>query len=414
MAMTLEIEQTIIGMCLAKSSNVAEAFAMGLSADYFSSEALGSSFLACVDLWGAAKSVDVPSVARYVGVEHQTMLRELRNNAPPTQNFAPYVRALIDARRSMRAMVALAEASHAFTNRRPMDPIEPTLHRLAEAMAAIQGQGSAIETTPMREAIDKALAAIEKRMVSPEFISTGFPQLDLEIYGWQPGGMYVLGARTGLGKTTLATNFAMTAAHGGYRTAFVTVEMSAVEITEKLIAQECRVRHLRLRNGKLDDSDLDRLDLAHKMTDLPIDIVKVKQASLAHLESEIMRLVRACGTKLVIIDYLQLFEIDDGQRRTSREEAKTVSSRLKQLAMRLNVPILVLSQLNRQTPEYEEPGLHNIAESDQIGRDADVVLFIYCDNAGNHFLTTAKNRHGKDGSMKIDADLDHSRFGVKM
>lgn len=412
--MTIELEQTIIGMCLAKSTNVAEAFAMGLTAEYFSSEPLAAAFVACVELWGDAKSLDVPSVACIVGQEHQVMLRELRNNAPPTQNFTPYINALIDNRRSTQAMLALAEASRELTTRRPMDPLGPTLHRLTEAIAAIQGQGEAIETTGMRKAVDMALEAIEKRMVSPEFISTGFPQLDLEIYGWQPGGMYVLGARTGLGKTTLATNFAMTAAHAGYKTAFVTVEMSAVEITEKLIAQECRVRHLRLRNGKLDDADLDKLALAHKMTDLPIDIVKVKQASLAHLESEVVRLVRACGTKLVVIDYLQLFEIDDGQRRTTREEAKAVSSRLKQLAMRLNVPILVLSQLNRQTPEFEEPGLHNIAESDQIGRDADVVLFIYCDNAGNHFLTTAKNRHGKDGSMKIEADLDYSRFGVKM
>jgi replicative DNA helicase len=407
-----EVEKAVAGMVLREPKNLATALALGVGPDDFTDFQARSVFGAAYDLWREGREIDVASVGR-VRPNVAAEAAQFRRDAPRTQNFEPYAQALLDHRRQTEVMARLGEISHRLTNRRVMDPLGPTLEELARLIAYCRGGEKAARAVTVSEALAESLAEAEERLTAKSGLGvpTGIKNLDRVLGGFQKGSVYILGARTAVGKTTMAVNMALSASEAGKRVGFVTVEMSGVDIVNKMISRSGRITSGAYLSGNLSDAEVDRLHQAtNVLGPLPITFVEVMRPTVDTLEIEAMRL-EAEGIDLLIIDYLQLFEAGDGKHRTPREESKIVSTRIKMLARSLNLPVLVLSQLNRQAPDFGEPELVHIAESDQIARDADVVMFLFRLSAeGNHCLSVAKNRRGRKVAVQLRAELEFSNF----
>lgn len=412
----LELEAMVCGALLRDPRNVAEAVAAFLDDRHFQLPLHQHLFQVAVQAWDRGEELDLSTICRAVGYEHLDDVSRIRTNAP-IHGFSRLLQELLDVTRQLDVMANLSDVTRALAGRKLTEPLEPILERLLEVAVASKGTGKGLRTSPLPNALDRSIGALEERVVvrregQPPGIPTGFDVLDGVVYGWQPGFVYILGARTSIGKTTMAVNMALSAATAGHKTAFVTVEMSDSDVVDKMLSRVSRVDIGRMLSGSLSEADLDRIHFGTgKLKELPLLFTEVEKPSIDLLACEIMRLAKTQDVKFVIVDYLQLFDSGEETRyRNSREETKAVSIRLKSLAKTLKIPILVLSQLSRQAPEVGEPDLRDIAESDQIARDADVVLFLFKNEDDEYLMSVGKNRRGSKKAFRINAELQFNLF----
>lgn len=243
-------------------------------------------------------------------------------------------------------------------------------------------------------------------------LSTGFVELDRLTGGLQPGELVVLGGRPAMGKTTFALNVAKHAAtRSGKTVAVFSIEMSAPEVAQRLIASYGRVDSQRLRTGQLDDEHWDRIaDTIRTLKETRIFIDATPSLSTSALRWRCRRLKRDHGLDLVVVDYLQLMQLPchDGSRSA---EVAEISRGLKAMAKELDVPVLVLSQLNRslETRASKRPMIADLRESGDIEQDADLVLLIYREEyynkeapeKGMAEIIVGKHRVGPTGSVRL-------------
>lgn len=413
----VEIEQTAAAAIMHDRHALDAAIALGVGSQHFKNELASTAVSAVMGLWQKESKFSFADIVAKVGTGRRDELTALKAKAPIALNIKPFLQALVDADKHAEIQSRLLAVGRLLHQRQPMESLSAVVEALGELTAFAGGDERSLRTVKMSDALHESILSAESRILADGMpgITTGIPGLDVATYGFQPGFVYILGARTSVGKTTLAVNFALTAAEAGHKTAFVTVEMGATDICDKMIGKVGKINLGRYFSGELTPDELDRVQLAvPRLSTLPVVFTEVNSPKIEALALEALRLVRG-GVKFLIVDYLQLFEVGDGKFRQSREEAKIVSSRLKQLARTLKVPVLVLSQLNREAPEYGEPDLKHVAETDQIVRDADVVMFLYREkiHAGiddDYWLAIAKQRRGKMTRIKLVADLNTGSF----
>jgi replicative DNA helicase len=208
--------------------------------------------------------------------------------------------------------------------------------------------------------------------------------LDEKTLGWQNSDLVIIAARPVMGKTACALSMAKNiAADQKIPMAFFSLEMSDVQLTNRLISNACRIEGMKLVSGQLDGPDLLRLDKKiQKLIDAPLYIDDTAGLSIMDLRSKVRRLVREHGVKLVMIDYLQLMTASGMKFNSRQEEVSLISRSLKGLAKELNIPVLALSQLNRNVEsrngaEGKRPQLSDLRESGAIEQDADMVIFLH-------------------------------------
>ena len=211
--------------------------------------------------------------------------------------------------------------------------------------------------------------------------------------------------------------------------AFFTLEMSPVQLVNKLKSNVCQIDSTHLMNGQLTPDEWLRLDKKKdKMKGKPLYIDMTPGLSIIELKSKARRLVREKGVKLIIIDYLQLMSGVDRKYTSREQEVSTISRSLKALATELDIPIIALSQLNRNVANREglldkRPQLSDLRESGAIEQDADMVIFvhrpeyyhIFQDDKGNDLHNKAqiiieKHRKGANGELLLDFKGEYSSF----
>jgi replicative DNA helicase len=252
-------------------------------------------------------------------------------------------------------------------------------------------------------------------------IPTQFPDLNKLIYGFKPGEMFVLAARPSIGKTTLALNFirhvAMKADHH-HPVAFFSLEMTAEQITSRLLCSEANVQEKSFFDRTFKPADMNKLTRAvAELKKANIFIDPTPAITISELRSKARRLKAQHDIKLIAIDYLQLMKA--GWKIDSRQqEVAEISGGIKQLAKELNVPILVLAQLNREVEKNTSgkalPKLSHLRESGSIEQDADIVAFLHRerDEAKDRqddditkglesLFIVEKNRNGQTGIVKM-------------
>lgn len=259
----------------------------------------------------------------------------------------------------------------------------------------------------IREILPEIMQAANQSEDNFKRVSTGFPKIDKHLGGGLTGGrVYIIGARPGQGKTSIALNLSALNAINGLNILFFSLEQSATDLATKIIAGLANVGHGNIETGKLTAEQWHRIDKGVSQLSnckgkfFLCDKVK----SVEHLTSTIKKLHKNYCLNLVVIDYLQL--IPSTNKTTVREqEIATISRTIKQLSMSENLPIVALSQLNRGATG--EPRLSQLRESGAIEQDADVVILIYRpaldgdtdESPDNGKLIIAKNRRGTIGEV---------------
>ncbi|MFI3298750.1 MAG: replicative DNA helicase [Rikenellaceae bacterium] len=212
-------------------------------------------------------------------------------------------------------------------------------------------------------------------------ISTGLEELDKWTNGWKGGELIVLAARPAMGKTALLLHFAVSAAKSNIPVLIYSLEMGNVSIGNRLLLSQCTTTPEALKSGRLDLHDWIRLSQAQDaIKQLPIIIDEKPAVNYQYVavQSRILKKQGKCG--IIFIDYLQLMTMRGSKSDTREREVAATSAALKQLTKELDVPIVLLSQLSRETERRggnKEPMLSDLRESGAIEQDADMVMFIH-------------------------------------
>ena len=261
-------------------------------------------------------------------------------------------------------------------------------------------------------------------------VPTGYHKLDDITSGWQSSDLVIIAGRPAMGKTSFALSLAKNIA-ADYKVpiAFFSLEMSNVQLVNRLISNVCEIQGSHLQSGQLTPDEWDRLDKRiNNLYGSKLFVDDTPGLSVFELRTKARRLVREHGVKIIMIDYLQLMNAN-GMRFSSRqEEVSTISRSLKGLAKELDIPILALSQLNRGVESREglegkRPQLSDLRESGAIEQDADMVLFvhrpeyyhIYQDDNGRDLhgmaqIIIAKHRKGATGDVLLTFRGEFTRF----
>ena len=265
-------------------------------------------------------------------------------------------------------------------------------------------------------------------------IASGFHALDRMTSGWQNSDLVILAARPAMGKTAFALSMAKNiAVDQNIPVALFSLEMSNVQLLNRVIVNTCEIKGEKIKSGQLEDYEWAQLD--NKIKDLigkPMFVDDTPSLSVFELRTKARRLVKEHGVKLIMIDYLQLMNASGMSFGSRQEEVSTISRSLKGLAKELNIPILALSQLNRgvenrpggeNTLDSKRPQLSDLRESGAIEQDADMVIFIhrpeyyhlYKDENGNDLrgkavIIIAKHRNGAVGDVLLTFKGQYARF----
>ena len=278
------------------------------------------------------------------------------------------------------------------------------------------------------DALNRALDRIQRSQESTGLtgVPSGFPTLDAITMGWQQGNLIVIGARPGHGKTAIALNMARAAAiDNGIPTAFFTLEMTDVELADRLIGTETGlVSNKRKGRVKMKDEDWAHLEAALvRAAKAPLYIDETPGLTISEFTSKIKRMKAERDIRIAFVDYLQLMHASGHESQYRAQEIGEISRQLKETAKELKIPVIALAQLNRnlmgrQGSVNGRPVLSDLRDSGSIEQDADMVLFIHrpallglsegpVDIAE---LVIAKNRSGEMGVINLNFNGDLVKF----
>ena len=287
------------------------------------------------------------------------------------------------------------------------------------------------EAVKISQVINTAIEKIEEASQREDNLSgvpSGFTSLDRITSGWQPSDLVIIAARPSMGKTAFVLSMARNmAVNHQVPIALFSLEMSVLQLVNRLIAAETELGSEKLRSGKLADYEWQQLEMKVKnLNDAPIFIDDTPAISLFELRAKCRRLKTQHGIKMVIIDYLQLMTGTPETKGNREQEVSTISRGLKAIAKELDVPIIALSQLNRSVEMRsgdKRPQLSDLRESGAIEQDADLVIFIHRpekygiteDHEGNSTkglaeIIIAKHRNGAVTDVKLKFRDELAKF----
>lgn len=273
----------------------------------------------------------------------------------------------------------------------------------------------------------RQMEAISQKEDGLTGIPTGFRELDNFTSGWQSSDLIIIAARPGMGKTAFTLALARNAAMDHNRpVAFFSLEMSNIQLTQRLISMESEISGSKLRNGRLEDNEWQTLhSTIERMSEVPIFIDDTPAINIFELRAKSRRLKMQHDIQLIIIDYLQLMSGGVDNKRGNREqEISNISRSLKALAKELDVPVIALSQLSRAVETRggaKRPQLSDLRESGAIEQDADIVTFIYRPDyyeleddintpKGVSEIILAKHRNGATGTVQLKFVAQFAKF----
>lgn len=286
------------------------------------------------------------------------------------------------------------------------------------------------ETVIIRSLLKTALAQIEEAGKNKESLSgvpSGFSSLDRITSGWQRSDLVILAARPSMGKTAFVLSMARNMAVDHSRpVAVFSLEMSSIQLVNRLIIGETQLPSDRIRTGRLEAYEWEQLETKIKdLENAPLYVDDTPGMSIFELRAKCRRLKQKQNIQAIVIDYLQLMTgpKESGSR---EQEVSSISRSLKGIAKELDVPIIALSQLNRSVEMRsgnKKPQLSDLRESGAIEQDADLVLFIHrpeyygidADEEGNSLkgiaeIIIAKHRNGPTGEIHLKFIRDFAKF----
>lgn len=410
-------EQYLCGAILISGEQVLQAIRGLVTADCFQYEAYRAIFTAGLSLLENGSPIDpisIAAAAKRQGVElPNAMLAELMEIVPTAANCVDYAHRVAEEarKREIKKLAARIQEDGISTS----DELLAALQRETQAIQGSHCQrGLLSPTDTLRRFMDYVVKAGENR---DNFAPTGFPKLDGILGGGLiRGGLYILGARPSVGKSTFALNLADNMAGNSL---LVSLEMSPEQLTAKRVSRLTGYASSKLLSGQLPDKAWEAVAMATTV----IDQSGVYFNSRYDLTVQEIHLLAQSVPELrcVFLDYLGLIR-PASRNGSAYEQVSQISRELKRMAISLNVPVVCLCQLSRKIEERKErkPVLSDLRDSGAIEQDADGVLFLYREDyytgtsadglPSDVTLTVAKNRHGKTGEDSFRFWLESSTF----
>lgn len=378
----LDAEVSVIGSMLLSKDAIAEAVEHVRAEDFYRG-AHRTMFEAALSLYDRGEPVDSVSLAeelkrlgRLEDVGGQVEIAEIVHRVPTPANAAYYARVVAAAAMKRRLIDAGSRISQlGYDDTQDAEASVDTAENLVYQLST---HGRVGEITPLKELLTAGFEMIEQLHENQSALTglpTGFTDFDNLTSGLQPGNLMILAARPSMGKSTMVVNIATHVSVKARKPAAIfSLEMSQMELVQRILAGQARVDSDRLRTGKLRESDWPRLSEAFgKLADAPMFIDDTPDVTMMEIRSKCRRLKQQHGLELVIVDYLQLMQ--SPQHVESRvQEVAQFSRGMKILAKELNVPVIALSQLSRKPEDRVDhrPQLADLRESGCVPGDTRV------------------------------------------
>ena len=438
----LSAEEGVLGSVLL-SPDICNELVLVLKADDFYDDAHRKLFGHMIDMYDAGKKIDatllvnqLKTAGDYELVGGAATLARLANSVPNAAHALYYA----DIVRSKGLLRRLIEASTSILQHAYDESCEPKelIAQAEQQIFQIQDERSANSAASIGDVLKTAMKRIDSRMKGEHIdggVETHFADFDSMTGGLHNGELIILAARPSMGKTALAMNIAENVAFRGRQAVlFVSLEMSAIELADRLLCSVARVNGRGLRTGSIPQADRERLVLkAIELSSAPLYVDDAPSRTVSEVSAVARRIAQQQGQNksgsrqlgLIVIDYLQLIE-PDNPRDPRQEQVAKIARRLKMMSRELQVPVLCLSQLNRQAEEGKDhrPRLSHLRESGAIEQDADVVMFVHREEyyhrgeeaeqyAGQAEIIIAKQRNGPVGDVELVWESEFTRFQDK-
>lgn len=352
-------------------------------------------------------------------------LLELVNNTPSAANIQAYADIVRDRAMLRQLLDAGAKIVDSVYNPEGrgsaelLELAEQQVYAIAEQRTRTRG-----DFQPVTRLLAEAYRLLEARynaQTDVTGLATGFTAFDQMTSGLQPTDLIIVAARPSMGKTAFAMNIAERAAlEAGAPVAVFSMEMSAPQLVLRMISSLGRIGQDRLRTGKLLDEEWPKItSTVSLLKTARLYVDDTPALSPAELRARARRLKREQGLSLIVVDYLQLMQVP-GTRENRATEISEISRQLKALAKELAVPVVALSQLNRDVEKRQDkrPMMSDLRESGSIEQDADLIVFLYRDeyynkdsaDRGVAEVIIGKQRNGPTGSIKLKFWGQYTRF----
>ena len=429
----IEAEQTVLSACLL-SLGVFEEVVQKLKPESFFRPAHRIIFETMREMTSKSIPIDVISVADQLTAKNQleavggqAYLLELTDNTFALTNWNHH--ADIVARDAIRRDLLYASASiSALAYDSPADTTE-LIGKAEASLFGVTEQRVASTFKSIVELVEQTnneIADMANRDTAIQGVQTGFIDVDKLFCGLRGGDLIILAARPAVGKTSFAMNLAANAAKIGSTVVLFSLEMSSVQITQRIIASEAQVPLHRLRSGQLSEADM--LAIVNAEAGLTANntlyIDDSPSLTITELRTKARRLFRDVKNGLIIVDYLQLMQPIIPRPNARQVEVAEISRGLKVLAKELDIPIIALSQLSRSidTRGDKRPMLSDLRESGSIEQDADIVMFLDRSTSeaeaesdkrpdlGEAELIVAKHRNGPTRDIKLTFVGEYTKF----
>ena len=421
----LEAEESLLGAMLLSREAVSMGLERTAAADFYK-PAHGHVFQSIVSLNARGEPIDLVTVAEELrradlldAIGGSALLVSLQAGTPTTSNAGQYAR-IVEEHALLRRLIGVSEEIADLGYRLP-DDVAAALDKAEQLVFDVAQRRTTDTLAPLYDLLQASLDRLEElyeRGDSITGIPTGYHDLDERLNGLQKGALYIVGARPAMGKSAFALGIASAVAVDAHRPAmFFSLEMSHLELTQRLLCSDAKVDALRMRNGRLHADDWPKITQSvSRLAEAPIYIDDNPQLTVMEIRAKARRLKSRLGDLgVVIIDYLQLMTGRNGAE-SRQVEVSEISRGLKVLARELEVPVIALSQLSRglESRQDKRPMLSDLRESGALEQDADVVMFLYRDEVYNQEspdrgmaeVIVAKHRSGPVGACKL-VFLDH-------
>jgi replicative DNA helicase len=427
----LGAEQAVLGAMMLSRTAIADVIEVLRGSSDFYRETHQAIYEAILGMYGRGKPVDpltltdeLRELGDLVRVGGPVYLHVCVNEVPTAANGAHYAEIVRDCallRRLLEATDRTRQAIYAAKGD-PAGLVDEAQAAIATVLVGDETRRGTLVGDDQEGYLDR-LEHLQKEGQSVG-IPTGFADLDSLFGGFHPGQVVIVAARPAMGKSTLALDFARTAAiKHDLPTMLFSLEMDRDEIKHRLFSAQARIplHHLRHQGGMTPEDWSRFASVLPRITAAPLHIDDSPNQSLARIQARCRAIQQASGLRLVVIDYLQLMQSGASRRSENRQqEVSDMSRNLKLLAKELHVPVVVLSQLNRGPEQRadKKPMMSDLRESGAIEQDADIVILLHREDAydkdspraGEADLIVAKHRNGPTATISVAAQLYLSRF----
>ena len=430
---SIESESSLLGALLL--NNDAHGLIVGLvkSGDFYRHEHK-EIFKAIVELIDNDKPADVvtvyeqlASVGKSEEVGGATYLNNLAQYVPSASNITRYAE-IVQSKSVLRALIAVGDeiVGNAFSTNgtTPAEQLERAEERILKIGSSDNARSEEKTLSVLIPRFNQMLLDRSENPGKLVGVSTGFTDLDQMTSGLKKGNLVVVAGRPAMGKTSLAMNMAEHCAlQEKLPVLVISLEMTADELTTRLVGSVGRVDQMNLQTAELQDHEWGRVSEAmEKLHSAPIDIQDTGVRTIAEIRAMARRFLhRHKYIGLIIVDYLQLVSGSGNANENRATEVGHVSRGLKLLAGELQCPVIALSQLNRSLEDRPDkrPRMSDIRESGSVEQDADAIMFVYrdevytkdaCQTPGVAEIIIAKQRNGPTGTVRLAWQPSYTRF----